>query len=85
MVEIVSKPEEGWHYDWSCDAKGCHSKLRAAISDVNVDSFGGNAWEKGEYKYYVTCPVCGTQHRIKDEEVPPLARTAAWAKRPSFD
>lgn len=80
MVEIIEGPKEGWHYEWTCKQKGCGAKLRALASDVRIGEFDGAYCESGEWKFYVTCPVCGEQKTLKDSDVPPLVQTQARKK-----
>jgi len=79
MAEIIKPPPDGdWTHEFVCQATGCGATIRAHTADVHVGSFDGNAWENGVRRFYVTCPVCGTNDFIKDP--PPLAIRAAYAK-----
>lgn len=68
--------EKPFNYEFEC--RGCKSKLVAEAGDVRVGQFGA----MGDYEraYYVTCPVCDSDHRLKYTDLTPKVRTMADRK-----
>lgn len=66
----IIKPPPPWSYTFTC--KACKAELEAEASDVRLGSFGGVAYagESGEWKHYVICSNCHTDHIISDSKIP---------------
>lgn len=75
MKIVDGKPFE---YQFACRA--CKSELIAEADDIQIGYFGPNyGGETPERRYYVTCPVCGTDH-VLPFTPPPNVRHAADRK-----
>lgn len=74
MVKVIKGPKR-WSY--RCDCKGCGAALEAGLKDVEWAYFGGGYCERGDKRYYIACPVCGTDCIIPDEQVTPLVELKA--------
>lgn len=55
MVRVVEEAKP-WSYEFAC--RKCTSRLEAKPEVVAYGEFGGSYGDSGEWKYYVTCPVC---------------------------
>ncbi len=74
-MEILEK--KVW---WVFECSNCGSKLKAEPDDVLRGSFGGNAWEDGERKYYVACLHCGEYKFVPENKLTDKIRDSAAAK-----
>lgn len=65
--------EHPFSYEFDC--RRCGSQLVAAAEDVKVGYFGA----MGDYdrEYYVTCPVCSTDHTLGYRVITPKVRELA--------
>ena len=73
-MKIVDQKPFSFHFK----CRGCKSKLVAEIEDVKVGYFGANyGGDTPSRQYYVSCPVCGTNHILKDHELTPKVRERA--------
>lgn len=74
MMKIVD--EKPFSVQFVCT--GCGSTLEAEAEDVQMGHFGGNyGGDRGERRYYVTCPVCETVKFLEEDKVPPKVRNLA--------
>jgi hypothetical protein len=78
MVRVLAGPSE-WTFTFTC--KGCKARLEAGIGDVEWAMFGAAHWagDSGDKKFYVPCPVCGTDAIIPRDKVTPLVEKEARA------
>jgi len=73
-VKIVQ--EQPFGFEFEC--RGCRSQLVAEIADVKVGYFGANyGGERPVRKYYVSCPVCGTDRVLEYNQTTPKVREQA--------
>jgi len=76
-VKIID--EKPFGFEFECE--GCKSRLNAEADDVRVGYYGANyGGDQPTRGYYVICPVCETEKRLKDTDVPPKVRTLAKLK-----
>lgn len=68
--------EKPYNFEFEC--RGCRSRLAAEIGDVKVGYFGANyGGDTPERRYYVECPVCGTNRVLEWNGVTPKVREQA--------
>ncbi len=71
MKIVEAKP---FQYPFTC---ACGSKLVAEAGDVRYAEFGVASTGNFQWNYYVNCPVCARDRRLKFDEVPPNVKMLA--------
>jgi uncharacterized protein YlaI len=76
-VKIID--EKPFGFEFECES--CKSRLQAEADDVRIGYYGANyGGERPVRGFYVKCPVCETEKRLEDSDVPPKVRTLAQLK-----
>lgn len=61
--------EEVWPKEVTCGQ--CGSVLEVQLDDMDAGFFDGSYLEEGDFKFHITCPVCGWERIHFDEAILP--------------